>query len=102
MRASYPQFVDFIKTNIVRLSKTGYDQPRLREFYKGKYDPLPAEFNWKPYWGYNALASIVHFHGPKPIQATGLAQDINYPCDALIRDLYLKEPDAYSHYVGAW
>ena len=23
-------------------------------------------FNWKPYWGFNPLAKIVHFHGPKP------------------------------------
>ena len=23
-------------------------------------------FNWKPYWGYHAKASVIHFHGPKP------------------------------------
>jgi hypothetical protein len=24
--------------------------------------------NWKPYWGENAQAKIIHFHGPKPFQ----------------------------------
>lgn len=28
--------------------------------------PWPL-FNWKPYWGYNARAKLIHFHGPKPL-----------------------------------
>ena len=27
---------------------------------------LPPRFNWKPYWGMDKDAVIVHFHGPKP------------------------------------
>ena len=30
------------------------------------FDLLPDELNWKPYWGLNSNAEIVHFHGPKP------------------------------------
>ena len=43
------------------------DQGAYNEFYSGKFVvhrwPL---FNWKPYWGFNARAKLVHFHGPKP------------------------------------
>ena len=45
------------------------DQGAYNAFYQGRFqvrtDPL---FNWKPYWGYNAEASLIHFHGPKPAQ----------------------------------
>lgn len=31
-----------------------------------KWEALPLELNWKPYWGENPQASVVHFHGIKP------------------------------------
>ncbi len=31
-----------------------------------KWDDLPLELNWKPYWGHNENACLVHFHGLKP------------------------------------
>jgi hypothetical protein len=102
MRSSYRDFVHFIENNIVRLSRSGYDQPCLREFYKNKYEPLAMEFNWKPYWGYSDQARIVHFHGPKPIQTHGLSRTLDYPCDAIIKDLYLKAPESYSRYLSEW
>lgn len=40
---------------------------RLR-FKTWKWDDLPLELNWKPYWGENPNAAIVHFHGLKPTQ----------------------------------
>ena len=27
---------------------------------------LPIEYNWKPYWGINDKAKLIHFHGMKP------------------------------------
>jgi hypothetical protein len=44
------------------------DQGALNQFYQGKFlvRRWPI-FNWKPYWGYSAQASIIHFHGPKPL-----------------------------------
>ena len=43
------------------------DQGALNAFYQGRFDVHKApSFNWKPYWGYNDRAKIVHFHGPKP------------------------------------
>ncbi|BCM90837.1 hypothetical protein IAD21_02699 [Abditibacteriota bacterium] len=33
-----------------------------------KWDDLPLELNWKPYWGPNLHACVIHFHGLKPTQ----------------------------------
>ena len=38
-----------------------------------KWDALPLELNWKPYWGPNPQACVIHFHGLKPTQRSELA-----------------------------
>ena len=38
-----------------------------------QWDKLPLELNWKPYWGANPGAAIIHFHGLKPTQRGELA-----------------------------
>ena len=43
-----------------------YDQGYLNQFCFHDMTPLPLEYNWKPYWGYNPDAKIIHFHGMKP------------------------------------
>jgi len=42
-----------------------YDQAVYNEFFAGRWERLPVNYNWKPYWGENRDAPIVHFHGPK-------------------------------------
>lgn len=42
------------------------DQGYLNDIYEHKFDKLPFELNWKPYWGENREAVIVHLHGFKP------------------------------------
>ena len=44
------------------------DQGAFNQFYRGKFVVrMWPSFNWKTYWGYNPQASIIHFHGPKPL-----------------------------------
>lgn len=43
-----------------------FDQDAILDFFKGRLQLLPDEFNWKGYWGANRTAMVVHFHGPKP------------------------------------
>jgi len=38
-----------------------------------KWEKLPLELNWKPYWGPNPDAYVIHFHGLKPLQRAQLA-----------------------------
>lgn len=42
------------------------DQGYLNDLYENKFEKLPNVFNWKPYWGINDDAIIVHLHGLKP------------------------------------
>ena len=42
------------------------DQGAYNAFYQGRFDVHRSPvFNWKPYWGYNSGAKLIHFHGPK-------------------------------------
>jgi lipopolysaccharide biosynthesis glycosyltransferase len=46
------------------------DQSAPNELFSGRWEHLPSTWNWKPYWGRNDEANIVHFHGPKPTHAS--------------------------------
>lgn len=56
--------VDYINNNFESLNT--WDQTMYNNLYKGIFDKLPLEYNWKPYWGINSDSKIIHFHGPKP------------------------------------
>lgn len=65
MRQTHAKFCDFIVENL-NAGWPGCDQENYRRFYRGKHEPLPLAMNWKPYWGLDPNASILHWHGPKP------------------------------------
>jgi hypothetical protein len=74
------EFRAFVLANIDEMSRA-YDQRAYKRFFGRErnggrllWDPLPAEFNWKPYWGESAAARIVHFHGAKPAHRAELAR----------------------------
>lgn len=100
MRHEAANFFHFIVNNFERFG--AYDQDALREYYAGRYEALPLELNWKPYWGLNGEARIVHFHGPKPDAARRLTEHPEYPAPAIWRELYNENPEAYREYVQQW
>lgn len=59
------ELLEFTRRNL----DLGLDQEILRAFVGTDYLLLPDRFNWKPYWGINQDASIIHWHGPKPTTA---------------------------------
>lgn len=74
LRETANQFREFISENLESLKDEAWDQGAFRRFYRrpdgtALWDKLPAELNWKPYWGKNPGAGIIHFHGPKPFQS---------------------------------
>ena len=79
-----------------------FDQGALRGFFKGLYDRLPETLNWKPYWGRNRDAAIIHFHGPKPPQAKALMNNGGASLPKVLKDLYNRDPDAYRETVDVW
>jgi hypothetical protein len=72
LRESLPAFREYVGKNLAALEAESWDEAAYRWFYRDEngpqWDQLRPELNWKPYWGENAGARIVHFHGPKPFQ----------------------------------
>lgn len=57
------------------------DQRLINKFFGDTREPLPDEYNWKPYWGVNKDANVLHFHGPK----------INRCVDCLMKHRFLPD-----------
>ncbi|HEX8679321.1 MAG TPA: hypothetical protein VF683_05155, partial [Chthoniobacterales bacterium] len=73
LRSVDAEFRAFVAENLPRLQTIAWDQGAYREFFARDdntfaWDRLRPELNWKPYWGENADAKVIHFHGPKPFQ----------------------------------
>ena len=100
MRREVANFWHFIVNNFERFG--AYDQDALREYYAGRFDTLPLEMNWKPYWGMNPAARIVHFHGPKPGVVRHLLADPGYAIPPIWRELFNENPAAYAEYLRRW
>ncbi|MXV36556.1 MULTISPECIES: hypothetical protein [unclassified Saccharibacter] len=104
LRNDLPAMIDFLCDNLYYIS--GYDQELLRVFYNAQWSPLSARFNWKPYWGVNDDAVIVHFHAGKPPAARHLLDDPAYrehdPVFHTWRHWFFQNPAGYAHYVPRW
>ena len=74
LRETLPEFREYIAQNLAELEKESWDEAAYRWFYRDSngplWDKLRPELNWKPYWGENPEAKIIHLHGPKPINET--------------------------------
>ncbi len=98
MRADHGQLCAFASANL----DLGLDQEVLRAHYANRYDLLDRSLNWKPYWGANAHAQIVHFHGPKPILARRFLRDGYVSSNPNWQTLLLLAPDGYRTYLAEW
>ncbi|MGH7997045.1 MAG: hypothetical protein ACREFX_11900 [Opitutaceae bacterium] len=60
-------FRRFLAGILPEAAKVSWDQHAYRLFFgRDDWRSLRPELNWKPYWGVNPSAKILHFHGPKP------------------------------------
>ena len=65
LREDYPLFEAYLRRNIEQNPYGFQVQIAYNQFYRGRWNRLPAGLNWKPYWGHNPNATLLHFHGPK-------------------------------------
>ena len=98
MRADHGALCDFAAANL----DLGLDQEILRVHYRDRYDLLDRSLNWKPYWGANPQAQIVHFHGPKPAAVRPFVRNGTLPGYEEWRKLLLHGPDGYRTYLAEW
>lgn len=64
LRKEYLEFEGFIRENMLR-NYPGLDEPHFNAFYRDRWDRLPIELNWRPFWGYAPAVPIVHLHAVK-------------------------------------
>jgi GT2 family glycosyltransferase len=98
MRAEFPAFRESILSHL----DYGFDQANYRLFFKDRYASLDPTLNWKPHWGLNSNAQIVHWHGPKPAAIKALLSDPTAVAHAHWERLFRPNADSYSHYVSLW
>ncbi len=101
LRADLPQFTKFIRDNLSQ-GWPGADQAHYRRFYQGRWDRLAIEYNWKPYWGVNADASIVHWHGPKPLLVRKFIHQPDLGTSKELRRIFDLNQDAYLTFLQQW
>ncbi|TYC93269.1 hypothetical protein [Novosphingobium sp. BW1] len=99
LRADHASFVAAIRARVLNDFKyPAHDQASYNRRYRKRFTEMPRSLNWRPYWGRNADAAIVHFHGPKADQARALergeAGDIHPPLQAL----WQSDPEGYRYY----
>ncbi|MGE7413385.1 hypothetical protein [Methylobacterium tarhaniae] len=101
LRSQYQEFEAYLRENIDLRTYNFHDQIAYNDFYRGRWDKLPVGMNWKPYWGINDDASIIHFHGPK-LHAIDLITkgewnwDNNYGLQ--LGSLFAAHANEYHHY----
>lgn len=102
MRADLSLFHSAIRRRLLNDFKyPSHDQRSFNDHFRDRYDHLSPLMNWKPYWGRNDKASIIHFHGPKPhnVPAIKSGQFRGKPALAAI---WARNPAAYDYYCDVW
>ena len=101
MRARMPAIESWLERDAYFPTNGVYDQGALNSAIpEGDWDRLPDILNWRPAFGINPQASIVHWHGPKPrhVEKT-LATGVTSAPDDAMRGLIDAAPEAYRHYL---
>ena len=92
-------FHRFVKQNILQFSSRDWDQTAYRSYYHLEWEKLDTIYNWKPYWGMNADAKIIHFHGPKP---TSESEVLAGTITGRHKELADQAGDVYFKLVDSW
>jgi hypothetical protein len=96
LRKTHRDFTEFIIGHLPEL--TTFDQTAYNRFYAGRHTPLPLEYNWKPYWGANPDAKIIHFHGPKPHHMVQIMTGV--PVPDIYKPLFAMNRLGCIHYLS--
>lgn len=81
------------------------DQGAWNTFYShNEHDWLDPKYDWKPWWGINPEARIVHFSGPKPQEVERLlgSDSMRNETEQLHSYLVAEYAESYQYYVGEW
>lgn len=99
MKTLFEDILSFIDSNLLTIND--FDQGPIRSIAKGRWDGLSPVYNWKPYWGINPDARVIHFHGPKPTAYTQ-TNDLSLGAPEVWKRLYLANQVGYKYYLDIW
>ena len=107
LQNTYPDFVQHLKSNDYNFEHADMgpcDQGAWNTFYINVHEELPAIYDWKPWWGKNEDARIIHFSGPKPRHVRRLIEQHAFSTDDDEIHKYVvdQNPDAFIEYVEQW
>ena len=74
-----------------------FDQGYLNELCFNDMEILPIEYNWKPYWGINGNAKLIHFHGMKP--CSNLEEAGFDTRESFFRTIFYNNSQGYAGYI---
>ena len=103
LRSDYEAFERYLVEQIDKLTYGFHDQIAYNNFYRERWNRLPLELNWKPYWGISDEARIIHFHGPKLDLLSRIARgdwDWDSPWERQIASLFAANVAAYRHFIA--
>ncbi|WP_426958839.1 hypothetical protein [Muricoccus radiodurans] len=101
LRAVRPWMLRDIRHRLVNdFRPAGHDQKSLNEFLLTEADWMDPAFNWKPHWGPNADAVIVHFHGPKPVHVARIRDGQADRMKPAYKILHDRSPEGYDAFIA--
>jgi hypothetical protein len=80
-----------------------YDQGLFNSVFRKNWTPLPDELNWRVFSGVNREASIIHWHGPKPVHVANYMKDgsSDLSCTTpVVDELMKKSLQSYLYYYN--
>jgi hypothetical protein len=112
LRECHSSFVAAIRARLAGdFRYPAHDQESFNRFFgpspmnrlRGRvFDPLDPVNNWKPFWGIEPDARIVHFHGPKSATIRAFERCGPIPGHEWLVALWQRDPAAYAHYATLW
>ena len=93
------EFKKFIVENLLDLLTSAWDQTAYINYFDKRWTYLSPLINWKPYWGYNENAKLIHFHGLKPHHRESIRMGkIENSFTRLVCDDFYKYCNIYDEY----
>jgi hypothetical protein len=100
LRAVRPEFLKSIENRLeADFTYPSHDQKSFNDFFLDRVSWMDPHFNWKPYWGWDDNARIIHFHGPKPRDVDRINRDPEVSMKASFKSLYRRNMEAYATYI---
>lgn len=96
MKEKYLIFKEMMKKR-QRNSSGLFDQGYLNELCFSQMEALPTQYNWKPYWGINDKAKLIHYHGMKP--GSKMEEAGFNTTDSFFQQIFQQNPTGFAGYV---